>query len=453
MVAVLSVSILVLLGGGGAAFLLFCFFYRSRAEEFQSWNGFQIFYCLFCIGTLVHYAMILTLDRLDLVWNWFLVLSAFGWVAIGYFLFKNKILRLPSVATISTFLVVIFLSFLIFLKTLSEPINTWDARAIWFFHAKIIYFAGGLVEEAGWKNPAINFSHVDYPKLLAGLSAQFVNYFGKWNEFLPKLGLIPLFGGAALAIASLVEKKWSFFYFLIFGFCLQGQFFWNGYMDGYLALFAGIAAIYAGNWIRTDSPLDWLAATLSLGVLAGLKQEGAVVAGCILLGVIGAKIWIKRKLNFGLWERDFLPMVVIFICCFIPWAMWEFLRRSWGLETELGLGVDLINRLTNRVFEANEIPTIFLWLFLRGNLGESLGVLAVAGFSLYRLKLKPIQPFGVAIIAGILYTLVLVMVYLCTPRDLEWHLLTSVDRACLTIRMLFICSTYWLLDSLESSKR
>ncbi len=452
MVAVLSGSIFLLLGAGGVLLLPFYTFYGSRVDESERWNGFQIFYCLFCSGTLIHYALILILDRLGLVWSCFIWLSFFGWIAIGYFYFKNNLWRLPSFAVVTSFFLVAFITFLIFLKTLSEPINTWDARAIWFFHAKIIYFAGGLVEEAGWENPSISFSHVDYPKLLAGLSAQFVHYFGKWNEFLPKLGLIPLFFGFALAIASLVRKRWSFFYFLVFGFCLQGQFFWNGYMDGYLALFVGVAAIYAGIWMRTNSPLDFLAAMLSLGIVSGLKQEGAVIAGCVLIGIIGMKMWNKRVSNFVFWDKDFWIKTFILISCFIPWAIWEFLRRSWGLETELGLGIDLIDRLISRVFEDNKIPTIFLWLFFRGNLGESFGVLAVAGFGLYHLRVKPNLSFGIAIIAGILYTLVLAIVYLCTPRDLEWHLLSSVDRACLTIRMLFICSTYWLLDSLESSK-
>lgn len=34
-------------------------------------------------------------------------------------------------------------------STLLMPLTAWDARSIWFFHAKMIYFAGGVAKEGG----------------------------------------------------------------------------------------------------------------------------------------------------------------------------------------------------------------------------------------------------------------------------------------------------------------
>ena len=58
------------------------------------------------------------------------------------------------------------MALLLFVPILSLPLYDWDARSIWFFHGKMIYYAGTLGPEAGWNIQTPQFSHVDYPKLV-----------------------------------------------------------------------------------------------------------------------------------------------------------------------------------------------------------------------------------------------------------------------------------------------
>ena len=67
-------------------------------------------------------------------------------------------------------------------STLLVPLTAWDARTIWFLHAKMLYFTGGLIKEGGWTAPWWAFSHPDYPLLVPILAAQATSLAGFWNE-------------------------------------------------------------------------------------------------------------------------------------------------------------------------------------------------------------------------------------------------------------------------------
>ena len=51
-----------------------------------------------------------------------------------------------------------------------DSVTHWDARSIWFFQAKIIYFAGALTSDSPWTT--LEFAHSEYPKLLPTLAAR-----------------------------------------------------------------------------------------------------------------------------------------------------------------------------------------------------------------------------------------------------------------------------------------
>src|SRR4029450_2537323 len=47
-------------------------------------------------------------------------------------------------------------------ETLSDPIRQWDARSIWFFHARMIWIDGALHQQTGWNHPSVMFAHPAY---------------------------------------------------------------------------------------------------------------------------------------------------------------------------------------------------------------------------------------------------------------------------------------------------
>jgi len=60
----------------------------------------------------------------------------------------------------------------------SESLQDWDARSIWFFHAKVIWFDHGVHSSAFWAEPRYVYTHKDYPILVPLLAARFADYFG-----------------------------------------------------------------------------------------------------------------------------------------------------------------------------------------------------------------------------------------------------------------------------------
>lgn len=66
----------------------------------------------------------------------------------------------------------LFLSFVLYLAclyvVLAEPLDGWDARSIWFFHGKMIFYNASIDAGGDWTLSSIGFSHTDYPEMVPG---------------------------------------------------------------------------------------------------------------------------------------------------------------------------------------------------------------------------------------------------------------------------------------------
>src|SRR5205807_1272968 len=91
---------------------------------------------------------------------------------------------------IIVFLGIFYLILMYYFKIFAEPLQDWDARSIWFFHAKMIWTEGALSKASGWNHSSTRWSHPDYPKLVPSIAAQLAYIKGFWNEFLPKGSLL-----------------------------------------------------------------------------------------------------------------------------------------------------------------------------------------------------------------------------------------------------------------------
>ena len=72
---------------------------------------------------------------------------------------------------------------LLILISLGTPTIDWDARSIWVFKSKQIFFDQSVLSV---KNNYAEFSHTNYPNIAPAFSAGFVNLIGHWNEIYPK---------------------------------------------------------------------------------------------------------------------------------------------------------------------------------------------------------------------------------------------------------------------------
>lgn len=295
----------------------------------------------------------------------------------------------------------------------------WDARSIWFFHARFILDGAGPVDLLGSERP---FSHPYYPKLLPLIAATIAWVSGFWNESLPKLAVpillsVPLFyllgawRGATCRILLLG---------LIYLVC--GKHLWNGYVDAILALTA-VAALTAGNrYLDRGGRLDGYAFVAISALLPALKTEGALAFGAICLGLLA------RVAAAGEWRRLLqtirqLGVPVLFaLAASLGWFL-EVRRHAIGV-TSMFSG-DPLARLLDRFTDGQSLLEIWEAMLLREFrfvwLVAAL-ILFFVGGAVVRRTLIPTLIAALIVIAG------LTALYLMTSADLTWHLSTSANR-------------------------
>jgi hypothetical protein len=318
---------------------------------------------------------------------------------------------------------------------LSAPLLDWDARSIWFFHAKRLFYDGSLYARG---DDYAGFSHNDYPNLVPALAATIARAGGMWNEILPKLAiffiLLPPFAFLMQTMRSFPPRALALLFMLI---CLH-DYLSSGSMDGILALYAAALLVHLSHIPATQAP-DYQT-PLMVAALCGLKNEGIAFALiAVFFHLVSLRIFQHPSLR---------KCAALLFIAFLPAAAWEWFlwHRHIGnylLESNLPptaralgrLNMDtlhtILGALTGDLFLWTQIPIVFLslafyastWLIPGNRQGKCL-VLAVTGS----------------------YTLVLFTVYLITPLDLGNHLATSATRVMMPVTLsLALCAlTFWI---------
>lgn len=333
---------------------------------------------------------------------------------------------------------------------LFEPLQGWDARSVWFFSAKRIFFGEGLSGAKDWTLPAYGFSHADYPKLLALLAAQFAHAWGFWNEYVPKSALLLLLAPAILALLGLPRRIGLSLLFLLGVLLLSTkEFLWNGYVDTYLCLYAVISMLYFARWLAAGAPLDLALGGAFMGVAANLKNEGALLAMCLVASLVAWMV-LARSTRRTLQWRSWPPGV--WLALVLPWigfAGWALTKSQWQLANDLQLGVGSLQRVWQRVGEGH-VGAIAKALVLGSDAGKAAALFlfsaALARALGTRLPAAAWFPAAVAL----LYSAGMFVVYLATPHGVEWHLATSAERTMLLAAFGFLGSTFLVLEAMES---
>jgi len=171
----------------------------------------------------------------------------------------------------------------------------------------MIYSEGTFKALLFSNDPSIGFSHLDYPNLVPTLAAQFAFIMGFWNEYLPKISLFFILVPAVIFIFSFERRSFSFIALLITSLFTMNPWIWNGYMDGYLAIYFALSMLLFGRYLDTGKIQDLLSSILCLFLLLYLKNEGAlaVIAGACSMIVVS----LVRKNSISLKE---------------------FFRKNWG---------------------------------------------------------------------------------------------------------------------------
>lgn len=331
-------------------------------------------------------------------------------------------------------------------RILADPLQNWDARSIWFFHAKILFYDGGFSADSGWTDLA--FSHPDYPKLLPALAAQVAHGAGHWNEYLPKTALLFLLIPAVLAFFGSVRSPISAVFLGAFFFLRPYPLLWNGQADGYLAIYAALAALSCGRFMDSRRPLDLALALVCAGVACSLKNEGAFFALCLFASMLLA--WgrlVARGRGSPTWAVPRAGLLVVLALA--PLLIWWLKARAWSLPSDLELSVESLSRMWERAADGESL--IALTRALVGELTPLFLPLALGVGAALAFRARPGPGVGVVLLTPLLYAVVIFGAYLGTPHDLQWHLQTSIHRTPMPILLTGAAVVFLLLEVIERS--
>ena len=400
-------------------------------------------------GMILNYGIVFIFQSLKISLIIETIVSLFGFTCFLIHCFKYNKKKYNSSSLIKwvgfAFLCLLFLG-----PILANSLYDWDARAIWFFHAKMIFWAKSVGLSAGWLHPSVILDHMDYPNLVPTLAAQISFIMGFWNENLPKLSLLFMLIPVVLWLFTFSRKSFSFvFLLLLFPFSIY-PLIWNGYMDGYLAFYFAIAMLLYGRYLKTSQTIDLISSIYCLLFLFYIKNEGALAALCGIFTIILIAFLHKKPISLRKLFQNNWKYLLAFIIAILPFGIWTFYKQKWGLTNDLQLGT---KDSFLRIFTHLSDGTIKQVLSAQFNQIETaLMILSLLYFVRIVWKKRIPKESLPALITALIYSLGITVIYLLTPYELSWQLTTSIERTMLSANCCIYIGCYFLLDTLISKE-
>lgn len=404
------------------------------------------------IGILVDYVLVLGFESLQASLAVGCVLAVLGLLlGLRRFLKRRRHRPFPFSRTWFWGLPLAYIVALYGVLILTRPLAHWDARSIWFFHAKIIYFQGALSEQSGWSE--LLDAHADYPKLLPTLAAQVATVAGYWNEFLPKAALLVLLVPAAAGYFAFFKRPISWIFLISMAFFSTYTELWNGYADGYFALYAGLAILALGRWSESRRPHDLLLGFAALGIVSCLKNEGSLFLVCTAVAFCALLLLGRME------GRDRFPAPVdrfslayLAVVALAGPGAWLVKKSAWGLHGDLGLSVRYLAEAWGRMTDGESFGLVVKNLFQAHELSHALIPLAMGIIAARIFRVRIPLAVWLPLSAAALYLLGITVVYLGTPYELGWHLETSAGRTVLPLIVTLSAATFLVMDAMESGR-
>lgn len=446
MFIVLSLFIPFFLGLGLLPLLLFPRMFFDESASQANGRSSSILAIVMALGFLVDYLLVLIVQDIA---NALAIAAALSCLGFLVFFLKNRqfLVHMFKVGW-PVAAVFIYVVGLYAIPILLDPIAAWDARSIWFLHGKMIYFNKGLYG-ASFEN-FLEFSHLDYPKLVPVLAGQVAYLVGFWNEYLPKASLLALILPGILGLVSFFERRrfaWLFLIILLpFS---QGWLLWDGYMDGYLALYGALSLLFFGRWLKEGSAIDFAGGFVFAGVALNLKNEGMLFTLCIATVLLGVLLLRKRPAS----HLASFPLIQIGASAVVPLAcflFWSYRKMSWGLENDLRLGIGSLERIKEHL-NIEALSLLFRAVLVEASVGKALFLFAacilIAIILRTRISVEQLFP----LLVGIFYFLGIVTVYLATPADLAWHLTMSATRTMMPVVLAIFTTIFFVICAIEGA--
>ena len=322
----------------------------------------------------------------------------------------------------------------------------WDARSIWWFHARWFAYGGGAVRDA-MRNPAFAFSHPDYPPLapatngalwwvgggasskqaqivtaILTLSAVSALGFAVWytvRRLLP--GWAAIVGAGALVLAAYGVAG--------VGDSTQASA-TNGYVDMLWAATFAAGCVFVLAARRDPVALRWGALCMAA---AGLTKNEGLVAVALVVALALVRYRCRR------------PAPVWLVGTLLPGVAWLVVARVAGAESEY-LGNSKATKLLRldphvlrRISPAADGVWHEMWVIVIVAAGVSILGLVVAINSRREVSTTAWPWMWIAWVAT---TASLVYAYVVSAAPLDWHLATSADRTTIAPRLVLLAEAF-----------
>ena len=321
------------------------------------------------------------------------------------------------------FPIILFLLFGLFF-TLAIGTPDWDARSIWLFHAKRIFYENSLYAQL---DGYASFSHNDYPVIFSMLAATLAKAVGHWNEVFPKT-VVNFFLLPPLLVFATLSKRKILTLLYIFGIgIICRNYLFNGYQDALVALYACsiVLMLMYLDALKFDDFIYRIYSILLLfsfsSILIALKNEGLAI--------------IVILLPLALFLQKGIPKSVILIALVASLLLYFFIWKWPVIQANISndlMTAGLGNRAIKRLGSLNDIILILTY-FIK-YCGIYVGLLVLNFFR----KMVSWMDMRLLIAFIFIYMGILFIIYLGTPSNLEWHLGTSFKRAILPINVTIL---------------
>jgi len=306
---------------------------------------------------------------------------------------------------------------------LGNPTYYWDAWAIWLFHAKRIFLEQSIIAQL---DGYALWSHNDYPVIAPALAASLATLVGGWNNIFPKLAFLLMFFPPLILSIKIFNVRYHLL-FLILTLFILNLYLFSGLVDGLVAIYFSFSSylVYDIFVNKQNSFYYLLIAFCFFVILSLLKNEGIIMVAILL--TITIIINISKK-NF----LQNYKKIIFLLLSIIPFLIWKITCINYNVKNDV-INYDVLNFLINKILDYNSFKLIFKFLILDTKFILSIIFILIAfNFT----KNKKIFYFSLSVVMAYLFSLF--MVYLITPYDLTWHLLSSASRLIMSPTFLFI---------------
>jgi hypothetical protein len=318
----------------------------------------------------------------------------------------------------------IFFLFIVFIS-LGTPTFEWDARSIWLFHAKRIFYDQSIFSVS---DNYAELWHNAYPSLAPALASSLATLVGYWNEVFPKLSFLLMFL-PPLILTYVFFKNTKYLIFLSIVFFTIGKHLFNGWTDGLVAVYFCLSTflmyllIVSENNFFKKKIIFYLIAFCFFTTLTLIKNEGIA----LLLILFVATFLIK--LYQGDLKNNIIKLIYLSFS-FIPIILWQLFCYSKGIGNP-HINSNILLNILPRLYEIENYKLISYFLLLNEKFIYSLVFFLVAFWIKWNMELFRFISF-----IALSYIFILFFIFLSTPHDLQWQLESAVVRVVKSLSFL-----------------